>query len=143
MVGAAREPPWSLAYSAWVSAATTVTIRACNLDPANYQKNGASGTILVDLWKHQCKVPMSYLPQNRLHTVREPGEVTAMRKEETSSELVRSKPVLCAFAASDPEPDPMCCGKAMQPRLTQRRDGEGELSFVAVWRCLACGRAAT
>ena len=66
-----------------------------------------------------------------------------MRKEEASSDLVKMKPVLCAFAASEPKPDPTCCGKAMQPRLAQRRDGEGELSFFAVWRCLACGRAAS
>ncbi|HEV2233805.1 MAG TPA: hypothetical protein VGV68_10425, partial [Terriglobia bacterium] len=39
-------------YSAWVSAADTITIRECNLDPNINQKTGASGTIRVDLWKH-------------------------------------------------------------------------------------------
>ena len=40
------------AYSAWVSSTNTVTIRACNLDPATNQKTGATGTIRVDVWKH-------------------------------------------------------------------------------------------
>jgi energy-converting hydrogenase Eha subunit A len=39
-------------YVAWVSAANTITVRACNLNPNNNQKTGASGTIRVDVWKH-------------------------------------------------------------------------------------------
>lgn len=39
-------------YSAWVSAANTITIRACNLDPNANEKTGASGTIRVDVWEH-------------------------------------------------------------------------------------------
>jgi len=39
-------------YFAWVSAANTITIRACNLDPNINQKTGASGTIRIDVWKH-------------------------------------------------------------------------------------------
>ena len=70
-------------------------------------------------------------------------EVRLMRKAEASSDLPKPKPVLCAFAASDPESDPTCCGKAMQPRLAHMRNGEGELSFVAVWRCLGCGHTAS
>ena len=66
-----------------------------------------------------------------------------MRREEESSDGVKMESAPCAFAASEPKPDPTCCGKAMQPRLAQRRDGEGELSFVAIWRCLGCGRAAS
>ena len=39
-------------YTAWVSAANTIIIRACNLDPNTPQKSGTSGTIRVDVWKH-------------------------------------------------------------------------------------------
>ena len=39
-------------YFAWVSAANTITIRACNLDPNNTQKTPGSGAIRVDIWKH-------------------------------------------------------------------------------------------
>lgn len=39
-------------YSAWVSAANTVTIRACNVNPNGPAAAAASGTVRVDIWKH-------------------------------------------------------------------------------------------
>lgn len=44
------------------------------------------------------------------------------------------------IGAFDPEADPVCCGKRMEPRLAKARDRSGNASFVAVWRCAACGR---
>jgi hypothetical protein len=41
-----------LEYFAWVSAADTITLRACNIDPNNPQKTAGSGLIRIDLWKH-------------------------------------------------------------------------------------------
>ena len=41
----------TLIYSAWVSAADTVTLQACNVS-ANPQKTAGSGAIRVDDWKH-------------------------------------------------------------------------------------------
>jgi hypothetical protein len=38
-------------YFAWVSAANTITIQACNIS-ASPQKTAGSGAIRVDLWKH-------------------------------------------------------------------------------------------
>jgi len=55
--------------------------------------------------------------------------------------LVRSNSDFNPFAARDPEPNPTCCGQPMEPRLARMRDREGQVSFVAVWRCLECGRA--
>jgi hypothetical protein len=42
----------TLIYTAWVSAANTVTIRACNVNPKTAQTTAGSGSIRVDLWKH-------------------------------------------------------------------------------------------
>jgi hypothetical protein len=42
----------NLLYTGWVSAANTVTIRACNIDSLHPQKTAGSGAIRVDLWKH-------------------------------------------------------------------------------------------
>jgi hypothetical protein len=42
----------SLIYMAWVSGANTVTIQACNVNPATAQKTAGTGAIRVDLWKH-------------------------------------------------------------------------------------------
>ena len=42
----------TIVYFAWVSAANTVTVRACNIDPNAPQKTAGSGVIRVDLWKH-------------------------------------------------------------------------------------------
>jgi hypothetical protein len=42
----------TLNYFAWVSAANTITIRACNIDPNVKQTTAGSGVIRVDLWKH-------------------------------------------------------------------------------------------
>jgi YVTN family beta-propeller protein len=41
-----------LNYSAWVSAANTITIRVCNVNPNGPKSNAVSGTIRVDIWKH-------------------------------------------------------------------------------------------
>jgi len=42
----------TLNYFAWVSAANTITIRACNIDPTVKQTTAGSGAIRVDVWKH-------------------------------------------------------------------------------------------
>ena len=42
----------ALEYFAWVSAADTITVRACNIDPNAKQTTAGSGAIRVDLWKH-------------------------------------------------------------------------------------------
>jgi hypothetical protein len=42
----------NLVYTAWVSAANTITVRACNIDSLNAEKTPGSGAIRVDLWKH-------------------------------------------------------------------------------------------
>jgi len=41
-----------LNYSAWVSAANTITIRVCNVNPNGPKSNAVTGTIRVDIWKH-------------------------------------------------------------------------------------------
>jgi hypothetical protein len=41
-----------LEYFAWVCAADTITLRACNIDANNPQKTAGSGVIRIDLWKH-------------------------------------------------------------------------------------------
>ena len=41
-----------LNYFAWVSAADTITVRACNIDPNSKQTSAGSGAIRIDLWKH-------------------------------------------------------------------------------------------
>jgi YVTN family beta-propeller protein len=43
----------SVIYFAWVSAANTVTIRACNLNQINGHKSTGLDPIHVDIWKHQ------------------------------------------------------------------------------------------
>ena len=42
----------NMIYTAWVSAAGTITIQACNVNPSMPQKTAGSGAIRVDLWKH-------------------------------------------------------------------------------------------
>jgi len=42
----------TLQYFAWISAANTITIRVCNIDPAAKQTSLGSGVIRVDDWKH-------------------------------------------------------------------------------------------
>lgn len=42
----------SLIYTAWVSAADTITLQACNANANSPQKTAGSGAIRVDLWKH-------------------------------------------------------------------------------------------
>ena len=42
----------TIVHFAWVSAANTVTVRACNIDSNAPQKTAGSGVIRVDLWKH-------------------------------------------------------------------------------------------
>jgi hypothetical protein len=39
-------------YFAWVSAANSITIRACNIDPSVKQTAPGAGAIRVDVWKH-------------------------------------------------------------------------------------------
>jgi hypothetical protein len=41
-----------LVYTAWVSAAGTIAIQACNANANNPQKTAGTGSIRVDLWKH-------------------------------------------------------------------------------------------
>lgn len=42
----------TLNYFAWVAAANTITIRACNIDSSAKQTTAGSGAIRVDVWKH-------------------------------------------------------------------------------------------
>jgi hypothetical protein len=42
----------TLMYTAWVSAANTITIRACNISPSVRQTTPGTGAIRVDVWKH-------------------------------------------------------------------------------------------
>lgn len=42
----------TLNYFAWVAAANTITIRACNIDSSAKQTTPGSGAIRVDVWKH-------------------------------------------------------------------------------------------
>lgn len=42
----------TLLYTAWISAANTVTIRVCNIDPGVKQTVATSGSIRVDVWRH-------------------------------------------------------------------------------------------
>ena len=41
----------TVVYTAWVSAANTVTIQVCNVF-ASPQKSAGTGAIRVDIWKH-------------------------------------------------------------------------------------------
>ena len=34
----------------------------------------------------------------------------------------------------------VCCGKPMVPQFRHARDRDGQMLFVAVWRCSECGR---
>jgi hypothetical protein len=42
----------NLIYTAWISAANTVTVQACNVNASTPQKTAGTGSIRVDLWKH-------------------------------------------------------------------------------------------
>ena len=42
----------NLIYTAWVSAADTITVQACNANANSPQKTAGTGSIRVDLWKH-------------------------------------------------------------------------------------------
>jgi hypothetical protein len=52
-----------------------------------------------------------------------------------------TKPIL---SASEIHPDSdesvVCCGKPMAPQFRHARDRDGQMMFVAVWRCSCCGR---
>jgi uncharacterized repeat protein (TIGR03803 family) len=50
-VASTRMAGGSLVYTAWVSAADTITIQACNVGQTQ-QKNAGTGNIRVDVWKH-------------------------------------------------------------------------------------------
>jgi len=41
---------WGGGTLAWVSAANTITIRACNIDPSSPQKTAGTGAIRVDVY---------------------------------------------------------------------------------------------
>ena len=52
-----------------------------------------------------------------------------------------TKPTLPASAGeAEPEATTTSCGKPMTPRFGQARDQEGQVVFVAAWRCPAYGR---
>jgi hypothetical protein len=38
--------------------------------------------------------------------------------------------------------NPVCCDRPMEQRFVHARDPFGETMFVAVWRCVICGRLA-
>jgi hypothetical protein len=40
----------------------------------------------------------------------------------------------------NPDGSVVCCGKPMAPQFRQARDRDGQMMFVAVWRCSGCGR---
>jgi hypothetical protein len=42
----------NLIYTAWVSAADTISVQACNANANSPQKTAGTGSIRVDLWKH-------------------------------------------------------------------------------------------
>jgi hypothetical protein len=42
----------TIVYSAWVNAANSITIRACDVNPNGPSTTSVSGQIRVDLWKH-------------------------------------------------------------------------------------------
>jgi YVTN family beta-propeller protein len=44
--------PGMIIYSAWVTTANLVTIRACNVNPNGPATTAASGTVRFDVWKH-------------------------------------------------------------------------------------------
>jgi len=46
------------------------------------------------------------------------------------------------FGARDPEPAPVCCDSAMEPRMAKARNKSGQSLFVTVWCCLQCGKTA-
>ena len=52
-----------------------------------------------------------------------------------------SKPMLPAAAIHpDSSGSPACCGKPMAPQFRHARDRDGQMLFVAVWRCSGCDR---
>jgi hypothetical protein len=40
----------------------------------------------------------------------------------------------------DPNGSVVCCGKPMASQFRHARDRDGQMMFVAVWRCSDCGR---
>jgi hypothetical protein len=40
----------------------------------------------------------------------------------------------------DSDGNVVCWGKPMTPRFRHARDRDGQMLFVAVWRCSGCGR---
>ncbi len=69
-------------------------------------------------------------------------EVIVREEAMETPALVQSQSPFNPFPTREQEQEasPRCCGQAMEPRLTRMRDREGEVSFVAVWRCPRCGR---
>ena len=52
-----------------------------------------------------------------------------------------TEPTLPASAGeAEPKGSTACCEKPMNPRFGQARDRQGQVVFVAIWRCATCGR---
>jgi hypothetical protein len=52
-----------------------------------------------------------------------------------------TKPILSVTALHpDSSGSPTCCGKPMAPQFRHGRDRDGQMLFVAIWRCSGCGR---
>jgi hypothetical protein len=52
-----------------------------------------------------------------------------------------AKPILPATPIPpDSDKSLACCGKPMAPQFRHARDRDGQMLFVAVWRCSGCGR---
>jgi hypothetical protein len=53
----------------------------------------------------------------------------------------RTTPILPASQIHpDSDASVECCGKPMLPQFRHARDNDGQMLFVAVWRCSDCGR---
>jgi hypothetical protein len=60
-----------------------------------------------------------------------------------SADNSSTKPApIASIGRVDPDDhgSPACCGKPMAPQFRHARDPDGQMLFVAVWRCSECGR---
>ena len=55
-------------------------------------------------------------------------------------ERVTEVTLAASAGEAEPEGSTTCCGKPMTPRFGQVRDRQGQVVFVATWRCSTCGR---